>query len=103
MSYEADVMDSLRAVIRNEVPSLIRELRGFSKEFGNGTLINVLNENVKAQQMSNLLRLCEISMQRPELKLLSSEETVEILKTVKSNIVGNNQTKEEPKNKRFFK
>ncbi|MGE5456697.1 MAG: hypothetical protein ACM3O4_06335 [Ignavibacteriales bacterium] len=103
MSYETDVMYGLRQAIRDEIPSLTREIRKISTIFGNINLINALNENAKAQQNSNLLRLCEISMQRPELGLLSSTEIVEILKTVKDNIVEKAQPKEEPKNKRFFK
>lgn len=103
MSYEAEVMESLKYAIKNEIPTLTRELKKFSSVFGDNAFINTLNESVKAQQMSNLLRLCEISMQRPDLNLLSPSETATILKSVKETIVSNGKTKEESKNKSFFR
>lgn len=101
MSYEADVMSGLRIAIRDEMPALKYEIRNMNKR--NETLIEALNESVKEQKVANLLRLCEISMQRPELNLLSSSETVEILKTVKESIAPKEQVKEEPKRRGFFK
>ena len=103
MSYETDVMESLRYAIKREIPSLTRELKNFSNEFGDGSLINALNENTKEQKVANLLRLCEISMRKPEYNLLSSSETIEILKTVKESIVPKEEVKEEPKRKGFFR
>jgi len=101
MSYEADVMSSLRTAIRDEIPALKYEIRNMNKK--NESLIEALNENAKDQKVANLLRLCEISMQRPELNLLSSSETVEILKNVKESIAPKEEVKEEPKRRGFFK
>jgi hypothetical protein len=90
MSYESDQMEYLRYAIRQEIPKAVRSLKEFQNEFGDGKLINALNENTKEQKIANLLTLCELSMSQPQLRILTPEETKEILITVKDAVITKN-------------
>lgn len=99
--YLADQMQSLRYALRD----MAGELRSFSSEFGGGKLIDSLNKNSKVQETANLISLYQLSMSRPELNLLNKEEQMEILSTIKNNIMPPKPepVKEEPKRKGFFR
>ncbi|MDD2181011.1 MAG: hypothetical protein PHW32_01445 [Bacilli bacterium] len=101
MSYETDVMDGLRYALKNEVPKISRDLNNFNKNFNGAEVVNRLEKNTNEQQISNILKLCELSQQHPEYELLTNEEVKELLKGVRDNII--NSRKEETKKKSFFR
>ncbi|MDD2377660.1 MAG: hypothetical protein PHE05_02375 [Bacilli bacterium] len=105
MSYETEVMENLRFAIRNEIPKMSRDLKNFNKNFNGNEIINTLEKNTNEQQVSNVLKLCELSMQHPEYRLLTNEEVKELLKGVRDNIINSQKekTQEVPKKKGFFR
>lgn len=82
-------MDNLNASI------LAESVRHLKNAIGDKfpPLIEILNQNLCEQRITNMLKLCEFAMEHPELGLLTPQEIKETLFTAKEIMLTDSQKK----------